>query len=180
MDELKQAIIEFVEANNGDYDPAVDDRTLQAHLFALGVPMQVIVKDMPKALIKLALIPDPALLLKKAKVTLTKELPKAIKGEAVEELVSNVATQYNLPEQVIVKAVRQMDPNAIPPKPRLGAQKRGIISYFKTTTEPTLKGLATYLQTAVPTTPDKALKIARMYYTFANELVQITTEQSKK
>ena len=138
--------------------------------------MQVIVKDMPKALIKLALIPDPVENLKKAKDALRAGLPMAIEGEVVRELVGNVANKYNLPEQTIAKAVRQIDPKALPPKPRLGAQKMGIINYFKTTTEPTLKGLATYLQTTLPTDEEKALKIARMNFAFANEIMKVAVQ----
>ena len=174
MDKLTQAVVEFVKANEGNYDPAVDGRMLQAHLFVREFSMQVIVRRLPKILVQLALIPDPVENLKKAKDALTKELPEAIKGEAVRELVERVADQYNLPERTIVQAVKKIDPKALPPKPRLGVQKTAITNYFRATPEPTLKGLATYLQTAVPMNEEKALKVARMNFTFANELVKIT------
>lgn len=179
MEDLKQVVTEFVEGHKGEFNAEVDTRTLQAYLFTYDFSMQLIVRELPKVLVQLGLIPDPVKSLKKATVGLKEELPMAVKKDLVGALITDISNRYKLPERTITKAVRKIDPNALPPKPRLGVQKTGIIEYFKTTPEPTLKGLATYLQTTLPTDEEKALKIARMNFTFANEMMKVAVQVKK-
>ena len=181
MQDLKQAVTEFVKGNKGEFNAEVDTRTLQAYLFTHDFSMYVIVRELPKVLSQLGLIPNPVESLKKATEVLKVELPMAVEKGLVEALIPGIANQYKLPERTIIRAIKKIDPNALPPKPRLGAQKTGIIEYFKTTTVPTLNGLANYLQTTLPTNKEKALKIARMNFTFAHELLKLPSpKQGKK
>lgn len=179
MKSLKQVVTEFVEGNKGEFNAEVDTRTLQAHLFTYDFSMQLIVRELPKVLVQLALMPDPVESLKGATAALKEELPMAVRKGLVGATITGISNRYKLPERTIVKAVRKIDPNALQPKPRLGAQKTAIIEYFKITPEPTLKGLATYLQTTLPTDEEKALKIARMNFTFANEMMKVAVQVKK-